>query len=249
MADVRAQVPLLQPLGEVVERPRACLQLPDNRVRGVGQRGRTNHRPASPFRTHHLQQPPDPSTEDGINPDTRRLGVIEADEPQRPEARAITRHPRHRRHPGRRQGLQSHKSPTLHIFEYGRVSEVAPRAREHKSCLHRSRTRAFFECIPHDQREWCLKREELSLNSSEGIIQAYDRILLKSPKCCSIPHAPGRITDPDFLSYLAKFGEASAEASAEFRSPHELKFCRYRLLVFLGLCEVALKNGHKTVLC
>jgi len=220
ISDLQAQVSILQPLEEEAERPRACLRLPDNHVRGVGQ-------PASPSHTQGLQQPSNPSSDqEDIILDTGQHSVTGLHNSICPDAHVIA----------------SHKSPTLRVLEYRHVPETVPRVRERRSSPSWSRTRAFFESIPKNQREWCVKRKELSLDSSEGIIQAYDKILLKSLRGCSIHHAPGSIKHPDFLPYLAKFGEASADAVRS--SSCDQKFYRYRLLIFLGLCEVALKNGH-----
>ncbi|KAI0398822.1 hypothetical protein F4802DRAFT_104965 [Xylaria palmicola] len=113
-----------------------------------------------------------------------------------------------------------------------------PAKEKEKHPLNWAKAKPFMDNVPRNEDDWVVKRAQLGLDGSDGIIQLVDELTLRTMRPC--PQTDD--TDSAFTFSLGLYGETAASMLLE--ADRSVKTSRYRLLVFLALCCVSLEVGQ-----
>lgn len=137
-------------------------------------------------------------------------------------------------------GVATGTQMAFEVIQYGPIDYDASKHKASDSPKRKAAPKCHFH-IPEKNEEWTDKRTALGLNTSEGARLIFDKILLKSIFDKDTRKRP-KITELNFHLFLTDFGRAAIQASC---SEPECGIYNFRLLVFLGLCQVAWKLNEQ----
>lgn len=122
------------------------------------------------------------------------------------------------------------------VNEYNPDEIRSSKKRKHNTAAASNQADFFFWRIPKNERELVEKRSHLGLPSPRAL---FDRLLMRN-QALPMHRAPEDIHGKDFLEFLGAVGRAFADPKSAAQS-----ILRYRTLLMVALCEVALANGHR----
>lgn len=101
----------------------------------------------------------------------------------------------------------------------------------------------FIARIPTSEADWKRKREAIGLNNEQGILQAFNEILLPQSTATAGPSSPS--PRPSKLSHYLECRAIEA-GEAGSKAQRAVAYATYGGLVFLGECCIALELGVST---
>lgn len=185
-----------------------------------------------PLQTYHWEQDSssqhEPALERTTTPASNRPAILPSDSHQRYTPRGPLKPRQPQPFHGSSTEPEKPDSPT------------ASEAEVQVSVEPQKRILTFLGSMPHDEQAWYNKRKSLGIDTPTGYMKVFNKVLLREENNYSISLTENGRTRPDFLEFLRKFGNSSAEAARRGGTPVE----SFRLLIFLAMCQVALEDKY-----
>lgn len=127
--------------------------------------------------------------------------------------------------------------PTRRPTNPGQVFNVIQHKPDILPSLNWGSAKSLFEALPSTQEDWTESRKTLGFLTSEDIWRTVNEIMLRNN--AGEPHQElAKAGKPGLLPYLERFGDIANQQRRD--QPRATMIFRFRCLVFLALCQIAL---------